>query len=95
MANKGTITANISPQDATNQEIIWESSDTPVATVEGDGLVATVTGVAEGEADVTAITEDGEHEATCKVTVKKPEVPVESVSVTPETLELETPEEEA
>lgn len=50
-------------------------------------------GVAEGQADVTALTEDGGYEATCRVTVKKPEVPVESVSVTPEELELETPEE--
>lgn len=93
MANKGTITANISPQDATNQEIIWESLDTSVATVEGNGLVATVTGVAEGQADVTAVTEDGGYEATCRVTVKKPEVPVESMSVTQEELELETSEE--
>lgn len=92
MANTADITANITPENATNQEVIWESSNEEIATVEGNGLTATITGVSEGETTITAITEDGGHEATCAVTVKKREVPVESTSIEPESVELETPE---
>lgn len=60
-----TLTATITPDNATNQNVTWESSDTKVVTVD-NGLV---TAVAEGSATITVTTEDGNKTATCTVIV--------------------------
>ena len=62
---EGTLTATITPGNATNQNVTWESSDTKVVTVD-NGLV---TAVAEGSATITVTTEDGSKTATCTVIV--------------------------
>lgn len=67
--------------------LVWTSSDEAVATVDAEG---TVTAVAEGEADITAATEDGKLSASCHVTVG---VGVTGVDA-PETLELQLGETE-
>ena len=64
------LTATVSPSDATNQNVSWESSDTFVATVSQEGLV---TAVQEGTATITVTTEDGGLTASCQVTVIKEE----------------------
>lgn len=64
------LTATISPADATNQNVSWESSDTFVATVSDSGLI---TAVSEGTATITVTTEDGGLTASCLVTVIKEE----------------------
>jgi formylglycine-generating enzyme required for sulfatase activity len=61
-----TLTATITPANATNQNVNWKSDDTDIATVDDDGMV---TAVAVGEATITVTTEDGEYMATCNVTV--------------------------
>ena len=61
----GTLTAIFTPDNATNQAVTWESSDTSVATV-NNGLV---TAVGEGTATITVTTEDGGKTASCAVTV--------------------------
>ena len=68
---EGTLTATITPSNATNQNVTWESSDTKVATVD-NGLV---TAVAEGTATITVTTADGGKTATCEVTVNGPVLP--------------------
>lgn len=62
------LTATVSPSDATNQNVSWESSDTFVATVSDSGLI---TAVSEGTATITVTTEDGGLTASCLVTVIK------------------------
>lgn len=60
-----TLTAEVSPADATNPTVTWSSSDTAIATVDSTGKV---TGVAAGTATITA--KAGEKTATVDVTVK-------------------------
>ena len=59
--------ATITPENATNKNVTWESSNTAVATVSESGVV---TGKSEGTATITATTEDGNKTATCEITVK-------------------------
>jgi len=66
----------ITPERATNKFVRWSSSDVKIATVASDGKIV---GVGPGEATITVITEDGEIEATCEVTVLRP---VEEVRIT-------------
>ena len=60
-----SLIASISPENATNTEVNWTSSNTSVATV-GYGKVK---GISEGNAVITATTVDGGFTATCTVSV--------------------------
>ncbi len=83
-----TLTATITPSNATDQNVTWSSDNTSVATVDANGKV---TAVAQGTATITATAQDGsEEKAVCSVTVNAAAaVPVESVSLSPSTLTLE------
>ena len=61
-----TLIATVTPADATNKTVIWDSSSTAAATVDSEGLV---TAVAEGATVITATTQDGGKTATCTVSV--------------------------
>ena len=61
-----TLSATVSPANATNTGISWSSNNTAVATVDGNG---TVSAVAPGTATITVTTADGGKKATCLVTV--------------------------
>lgn len=60
-----SLTATISPSDATNQNVTWKSSNTNVVTV-SKGVVKAV---AAGTATITATAKDGGYTATCTVKV--------------------------
>ena len=62
------LTATVTPDNATNKNVSWESSNTAVATVDNTGYV---TAKSEGTATITAKTEDGEKTATATITIEK------------------------
>lgn len=61
-----TLTATVSPANASDKTVIWKSSDTAVATVDTTGKVAALKA---GTADITVTTKDGSKTAKCTVTV--------------------------
>lgn len=63
------LSATITPSNAANKNVSWESSNTFVATVSSTGLV---TAKEEGDATITVRTEDGGFTATCAVKVNPP-----------------------
>lgn len=58
--------AEVTPTNATNQTVVWASSNPDIAMVNNNGLV---TAVSEGSTTITATTQDGQKVATCFVTV--------------------------
>ncbi|MDE6011639.1 MAG: Ig-like domain-containing protein [Prevotella sp.] len=64
------LTATVTPDNATNKNVVWSSSDDNVVVVDETGLLAFV---AEGTAVITAALEDYPNvKATCQVTVQNP-----------------------
>ena len=68
VGTNATLVANVSPSNASNKNVTWESNNTNVATV-NNGVV---TAVGVGNATITVKTADGNHTATCNVTVTNP-----------------------
>ena len=62
-----SLTAAVSPTNATNRNVTWSSSNNGVATVSASGVV---TGVSAGTATITATTQDGGFTATSTITVQ-------------------------
>ena len=60
------LVASILPEDATNKEVSWTSSDEKIATVDENGKV---TAISEGKATITVTTKDGGFTANSEVTV--------------------------
>ena len=77
--NTTTLTATVSPSNATNKAVTWSSDNTGVATVDNNGKI---TAKATGTANITVKTANGGKTATCKVTVVKPTVSATGVSIT-------------
>ncbi len=59
------LTPTIAPSNAKNKNVIWTSSNTSIATVNNGEVQAKKT----GECTITATTEDGSFNGSCKVTV--------------------------
>ena len=61
------LVATFTPADATNQNVVWRSDDTMIATVDENGLV---TGVGDGMATITATSQENpEISASAIITV--------------------------
>ena len=82
-----TLTAIIEPENATNQDIEW-NTDHP-ASVGVSGGIIQATGIIPNEpVKITATTKDGNYVATCEVTVVKKVVPVTGISLKEPEIEL-------
>ena len=86
-----TLVATVLPENATNRNVSWKSSDEAVATVDANGKV---TGVKAGEAVITVTTEDGKKTNTCKVTVKSNTVNVRGVVLNKTSISIPIGEDE-
>ena len=80
------LVATVAPSTATNKAVSYASSNTDVATVDGNGQV---TAVASGTANIEVTTEDGGKTATSTVTVTAKQIPVTGVTLDKPTLSLQ------
>ncbi len=83
--------ATVLPENATDKDVVWNSSDINVAEVSQDGLV---TAKSVGTTTVTVTTIDGDKTAQCVVTVNTPIVSVTDVSLNENIISLEVNETE-
>ena len=77
-----TLTATVTPDNATDKTVTWSTSDAAVATVEN----GVVTAVAAGTATITATA--GNQTATCVVTVAKATIDVEGIALNESSISL-------
>ena len=80
VGNKITLKATIKPEDAFNKELIWETSDENIATVDSNGNVL---GKKVGQVEIKVKTKDGKYSSICNITVKEKELTKIEVSSTP------------
>lgn len=80
-----TLTATIEPENASNQEVIWTSSDKEVATVDETGKV---TALAQGETKISVTSMDGGFRTSCVVAVYAEPVPVTGVTLDAEAVSV-------
>ena len=82
------LTAQVDPDDATDKTLVWSSSDNTVVTVNNGSVSA----VKEGSAIITV--KAGDKSASCTVTVEKRFIPVESVTLSADSLVMLAGEKE-
>ena len=75
----------VTPENATDKSVVWESDNESAATVSQEGLV---TAVGEGKATITVKTNDGGFSASCEVTVKKKVIAVTGVKLSAASMTL-------
>jgi len=80
----GSLTATVTPANASNKSVLWQSSNPTIANVSN----GTVTPLSAGSVDVTVTTADGGFSAVCTVNVAAAAVPVTGVNLSPANLTL-------
>lgn len=84
VGNTKTVSATVSPANATNKVVQWSSSNTAIATVSARGVV---TAKAPGTCTIKATTKDGTNiSSSFNVTVKGSDIPVKIISMLNKTL---------
>ena len=83
------LTATVNPDNATNKNVTWTSSNGTVASVSN----GKVTALKAGKATITVKTEDGGKTATCEVTVNAKVYPVTSITLDKTSVELKEGDE--
>ncbi len=74
LTGKGTVkklSVSVTPENAYDRKVTWESSNQKVASVDQKGNVKAMSA---GSAEITAQSADGAQKAVCKVTVQIPQV---------------------
>lgn len=66
---KTTLTATVLPTSAENKDVLWESSDPSIVSIDQQG---NLTAKKRGEATITVTTDEGDFEKTCIVKVVQP-----------------------
>jgi len=84
-----TVTATISPSDATNKEVSWTLDKNDYVSITPNGLSCSVTANAIGESVLTVTTSDGSFTAVCNVHVLEDLPEPESVSLNITSLSME------
>jgi uncharacterized protein YjdB len=82
--NTDALTATVLPENASNKNVIWTSSNNDVATV-SNGLVK---GVSSGTATITVMTIDGNFTDSCTVAVTSGTAPVTGVTLNKKSMSL-------
>lgn len=68
VGKSGTLTPSFVPPNTTNKKVVWKSSNTKVATVDGNGLVKAI---APGKAVITCTSKaNSKLKASCEITVR-------------------------
>ncbi len=86
VGDKVTINTTFYPANASNKKLIWKSSNDIVASVDSTG---TITAKFIGKTTITVITEDGNYSASVVVNVDAAFVPVDSIILSADSVELE------
>ena len=60
------ITATVKPDNATEKQVVWTSSDETICLISQSGMLV---GIAEGTATITATSEDGKIKAECIIKI--------------------------
>ena len=90
VGDQASLDATISPDNATNKKISWNSSKESVATVTPDGIVEAVSA---GTSFITARSEDSGVNAKCEITVKEKVISVTRIFLNKTSLSLTEGEE--
>ena len=90
VGDQASLDATISPDNATNKKIRWNSSKESVATVTPEGIVEAVS---VGTAFITATSEDSGVSAKCEITVKEKVISVTGIALNKTSLSLTEGEE--
>ena len=90
VGDQASLDATISPDNATNKKISWNSSKESVATVTPDGIVEAVSA---GTAFITASSDDSGVNAKCEITVKEKVISVTGIALNKTSLSLSEGEE--
>lgn len=79
-----TLNLTLTPENAEHSNFIWNSTDENVATVSNDG---TVTAIGEGKCTINVYVNS--FSESCEVVVKSDKIPVESITLDEESIEME------
>ena len=80
-----TLSAKLTPDNATNNNVTWTSSRPEVAKVDENGVV---TGLKAGKTTITVKTKDGNKTDKCEITVENITVDVEEIKLNTEELTM-------
>lgn len=80
------LSANILPENTSNKDIRWTSTNTEIAVVSESGLVSAIK---EGNVQIVASTTDGSNlSAICETTVNSRFVPITQIAISPSSVKL-------